>query len=88
MTTEHLTTALKMAPLIERVHGEGHPELTQVRELTERLPQAKSAEETAEIFQELRSVTNNYEVPSDGCEAYTATYAALKAADASHGGTQ
>ena len=88
MTTDHLTTALKMAPLIERVHGAGHPELTQVRELTERLPQATSAEETAEIFQELRSVTSNYTVPADGCEAYTATYDALKAADASQGGAQ
>lgn len=88
MTTDHLKTALKLAPMIERVHGDGHPELTRVRELTEGLAQAKSSEETARLFQKLRSVTSHYTVPADGCEAYTATYDALKAADAQHGGSQ
>lgn len=86
MTTDHLGKAAKFAPIIERVHGAGHPELTRVRELTEGLTAATEPTEFAGLFQELRSVTNNYEVPSDGCEAYTATYDALKAADTQHAG--
>ena len=82
MTSQHLTEAAKFAPLIERVHGEHHPELTRVRELTEQLQDADSPETAAELFAELRSVTSNYKVPSDGCEAYQATYHALERADA------
>ena len=32
--TNPMATALELAPLIERVHGPNHPELTRVRELT------------------------------------------------------
>ena len=78
--TDHLSTALKFAPIIERVHGSHHPELTRVRELTERIPHA-DATETAEIFGELRAVTNDFAIPADACEAFTATYESLSAAD-------
>ncbi len=88
MTTDHLSKALKFAPLIERVHGVGHPELTRVRELTEGISQATTPEAVTDLFRELRSVTRDYTVPSDGCEAYTATYEALQAADAQHAGTR
>ena len=81
MTSQYLTEAAEFAPLIERVHGEHHPELTRVRELTEKLQDAASPEAASELFAELRTVTANYTVPSDGCEAYQATYQALQRAD-------
>lgn len=76
-----LDQALELAPLIERVHRSNHPELTRVRELTEEISRTQDASTTAELFRELRTVTGDYTVPADGCEAYQGTYAALKAAD-------
>ena len=82
MTADYLSTAMELAPIVERVHGSHHPELTRVRELTQQISAATDLEESAALFRELRSVTSNYAVPSDGCEAYTATYEALSALDA------
>lgn len=82
MAEGHMATAAPFAPLIERVHGEHHPELTRVRELTEQVQQAPSASRVAALFDELRAVTGNYAVPGDGCEAFEATYRALEHADA------
>lgn len=75
-----LAKALELAPLIERVHGAHHPELTRVRELTEEISRSDDAA-APDLFRELRAVTGNYAVPSDGCEAFHGTYEALKAAD-------
>lgn len=76
-----LSTALELAPVVERVHGENHPELTRVRELTEAISQSDDAGRTADIFRELREVTGDYTVPSDGCEGFATTYAALQSVD-------
>lgn len=81
---DHISTAMQLAPVIERVHGTHHPELTRVRELTAQLSSNTDAPETDELFQELRSVTNNFAIPSGACEAFTATYSALQAADEQH----
>ena len=82
--SDHIENAVRLAPVIERVHGSHHPELTRVRELTEQLP---TTTEPESIFRELREVTNNYALPDGACEAFTATYTALKAADAEHATT-
>jgi regulator of cell morphogenesis and NO signaling len=82
--TDHLATAAELAPLIERVHGAHHPELTRVRELTEQINASTDAGATAHLFRELRAVTDDYTVPSDGCEAFAGTYAALRSADTEH----
>lgn len=79
---KNLATATKLAPILERVHGANHPELTRVRELTQQLAQSTDTDMTASLFAQLRDVTKNYTVPSDGCEAYLTTYEALQAADA------
>lgn len=84
MTNQHIEQAAEFAPLIERVHGENHPELTRVRELTEQLAQANDASTASSVFEQLRTVTDNYAVPADGCEAYQATYQALQRADQQH----
>lgn len=80
MTNKHLARAAELAPLIERVHGANHPELTRVRELTEQLVTADAAA-SRRIWDEVRVVTQDYKVPSDGCEAFQATYQALARAD-------
>lgn len=78
---ENLKIAAQLAPILVRVHGANHPELTQVRDLTLQLTQSTSSEATSSLFAQLRDVTKHYTVPSDGCEAYVSTYEALRAAD-------
>lgn len=79
---ENLATAAQLAPILVRVHGANHPELAQVRDLTQQLTESTDVNTTASLFTQLREVTDNYTVPSDGCEAYVSTYEALQAADA------
>ncbi|MDO5676437.1 MAG: hypothetical protein Q4G35_02890 [Propionibacteriaceae bacterium] len=80
MTEQALAKASELAPIIERVHGEHHPELTRVRELTELIANADGAD-VAPYFAELRTVTSNYAIPDDVCETFEATYAALEQAE-------
>lgn len=81
MANRNIEKAAQLAPVIEHVHGEHHPELTRVREITQALYQSDNATNTPELFQELRSVTDNYAIPNDVCEAFEATYHALERAD-------
>jgi regulator of cell morphogenesis and NO signaling len=80
MTSQDLTTAAEYAPIIERVHGANHPELTRVREITEQLPNAAEADRV-HLFEELRTITDDYAIPGDVCETFEATYRALQRAD-------
>ncbi|GAB3799432.1 hypothetical protein [Virgibacillus kimchii] len=86
VVNEHFPILEQYTPVLVRVHGRNHPELAQVRDLFEEI-NAKVKEigadqaELSEEFQELRKVTNNYEVPSDGCGTYLETYQGLEAAD-------
>lgn len=78
---QHLRTAAEYAPIIERVHGENHPEITRVREITEQLSAAQPGSDVRALFAELRAVTNDYEIPGDVCETFEATYKALEEAE-------
>lgn len=80
MTSRYLAKAAELAPLIEKVHGANHPELTRVRELTEQL--TSPGADAPALFAELRSVTDDYALPGDACEAFEATYLALSRAEA------
>src|SRR5699024_9799223 len=80
VTDKNIAQAAELTPIIERVHGANHPELTRVRELTSALSGADEARRT-ELFEELRTATQNYALPADACAAFTATYAALERAD-------
>lgn len=82
MTHHALALAARLAPVVERVHGKNHPEMTRVRQLTEQLMATADPTRTAALFAELRAVTDNYEIPGDVCEAFEATYQSLAAADA------
>lgn len=81
MTDTAVAKALELAPVIERVHGEHHPELTRVREITELLAASGPETNVQELFGELRGVTNDYAIPSDVCVTFRATYEALEKAE-------
>lgn len=81
MNEEMLTTLNKILPVVERVHGDHHPELHQVAALYARLKETPSKE----IFQQLRQVTGNYTVPSDACPTYAKTYQLLAELDKAFG---
>lgn len=73
-------------PVLARVHGEGHPELAQVRDLFSQIySKVKENDldkiDLSEEFKELRKITDNYSVPEDGCETYEASYKMLELAD-------
>jgi len=83
---EHFPILEQYAPVLVRVHGGNHPELEQVYDLFDEINTKvkEKGPEQADLtneFQELRKITNNYEVPSDGCGTYLETYEGLKAAD-------
>lgn len=81
MTNRYLEKAAQLAPIVEHVHGTHHPELTRVRQIIEELQSREDTATTLPLFQELRAVTENYAIPSGVCEAFEATYDALKRAD-------
>ncbi|MFD0897855.1 hypothetical protein [Loigolactobacillus binensis] len=65
---------------ILKVHGAHHPELANVRELFVDMATKIDADPAADVnpdLDKLASVTNNYLIPEDGCEAYQATYVLL-----------
>ncbi|NLZ82757.1 MAG: iron-sulfur cluster repair di-iron protein, ric [Clostridiales bacterium] len=73
-------------PIVDRVHGDNHPEFHEVRKVFEDIIR-KSKEagvekpELKEAFSQLRQITNNYEVPGDVCESYEAVYNMLEEVD-------
>jgi regulator of cell morphogenesis and NO signaling len=83
---EQFPILVQYAPVLARVHGRNHPELAQVRDIVAEIND-KIKEDGAEQvelsteFEELRRLTNNYEIPSDGCGTYVETYEGLEAAD-------
>lgn len=75
---EYITETLdKILPVVDRVHGEHHPELHQVLKLYHQIKE----EQKAEYFEELRQVTSNYSVPEDACPTYAKAYTFLDMLD-------
>lgn len=70
MNAEIIRELDKILPVVERVHGDHHPELHDVARLYTALKQ----EPAAEVFAELRRVTGNYTVPADACPTFEKTY--------------
>ena len=63
----------KILPVVVRVHGEHHPELTRVAELYAQLKQGQ------DVSGELTAVTANFTAPEDACPTFRKTYADLRA---------
>ena len=74
MNQEIITELNKILPVVERVHGDHHPELHEVHSLYKQLLENPSKE----IFEKLRAVTNNYTLPEDACPTYEKTYRDLQ----------
>lgn len=60
----------KILPVVVRVHGEHHPELSQVAALYTQLKAAP----TPEIAAQLREITCNFVPPEDACPTFRKTY--------------
>lgn len=78
-----LAQAVRLTPVVEKVHGAHHPELHRVRELTQALAADTDGARTGEYFDELRKVTDNYAIPADVCEGFVGAYRALEEAEKS-----
>lgn len=73
-----LAQAVRLTPVVEKVHGALHPELTEVRELTESLAAAKDPAEIEGYYATLRKVTSDYAIPDGVCEGFESAYRALE----------
>lgn len=60
----------KILPVVVRVHGEHHPELSQVAALYTQLKTMP----TPEITAKLREITCNFTPPEDACPTFRKTY--------------
>lgn len=71
---------------ISNVHGRSHPEAIEVREIYQELQSKIKHEELDhldldELFQTLRKLTHQYQVPDDVCPTYKEVYHLLAEAD-------
>ena len=79
--TEIMQQLERLVPIVERVHGDNHKELHDVSLLFEELEgyyQSDRFDETSEIFEKLKHVTNNYQLPEDACQGYQELYSLLQ----------
>ena len=72
MNTEIIQELDKILPVVERVHGDHHPELHEVAKLYGELKQG------ADVAAQLRQVTGNFTVPADACPTFAKTYKDLE----------
>ncbi len=82
----HMPTLEMYVPIVDKVHGAGHPEFHDVRKLFEKINEimGKSGSEKPQLDEELallRKVTDNYRIPDDVCESYEAVYNMLAEID-------
>ncbi len=78
-------------PVVERVHGENHPEFYGVRKLYDEIVEkikdlGIDKPELDREFKDLKEITNNYRVPGDVCESYQAVYNMLEELDKAYYG--
>lgn len=73
MKEEMIKELDKILPVVERVHGDHHPELHTVAALYSALKEHADPEKLAQ----LREVTSNFTAPADACPTYIKTYANL-----------
>lgn len=74
---------VKYVPVVDRVHGDHHPEFHEVRQIFETIinktkASAPLSPELDQEFTRLRELSSNYAIPADVCETYEAVYMMLK----------
>lgn len=85
-TTRLLPVLKQYVPIVDRVHGEHHPEFHDVRAVVNAIIEKSEAAganipELTEEFKKLRSITDKYTIPGDVCESYAAVYNMLAELD-------
>lgn len=82
----NIKTLEQYVPIVDRVHGDNHPEFHDVRRLFDEI-NAKTKKlgvdkpELDNQFKQLREITDNYTIPDDVCESYEAVYNMLEELD-------
>lgn len=88
LAKELFPVLVQYVPVVDRVHGEHHPEFHEVRRIFVEIYEKTNAEtESPDLFEEftrLREITQNYAVPEDVCETYEAVYDMLKKLNAAY----
>mgnify|MGYP001379947035 CR=1 FL=1 len=79
----------QFTPIVDRVHGDNHPEFHEVKDLWDQIYEKTNAADADKPtlnseFARLREVTDNYVVPGDVCESYEAVYNMLEEVDAAY----
>ena len=77
--TRLFPTLKQYVPIVDRVHGEHHPEFHEVRAISntviEKTEVAASIKpELTQEFSKLREITADYTIPDDVCESYAAVF--------------
>lgn len=77
-------------PVVDRVHGDNHPEFHHVRRLFDTILSKinESGSEKPyldEEFSKLREITDHYTIPAGVCESYEAVYNMLADVDKAYG---
>lgn len=83
---KHFERLEQFTPIVDRVHGENHPEFHEVKALWEQIHEKTEAAGAGKPaldaeFSQLREITDNYKVPGDVCESYEAVYNMLEEVD-------
>ncbi len=68
MKNELIKELDRILPVVVRVHGDAHPELSKVAELY------AEAKDGKDVWAELNAVTNNFTVPAGACPTFEKTY--------------
>ena len=80
---ELLPVLVQYVPVVDRVHGDHHPEFHDVRRLYDSIYQKINNDYTKkpdlhEEFSQLQKITKDYAIPDDVCETYEAVYIMLE----------
>lgn len=71
----------KILPVVQRVHGGNHPELSRVGEIytdiLNGIKSGKSSEGMVKLLDELKSITGSFMAPADACATFCRTYELL-----------
>lgn len=83
---KHFTKLKLFTFAITRAHGKNHPEVFEVRELFREINKKSKGSKSIkpdldDEFTQLRKVTNNYAIPGDACQTYSAAYTMLSEVD-------
>lgn len=88
---DNLKKLEQYVPIVDRVHGGGHPEFHDVRRIFEdiKVKVNKACADKPELeneFKQLREITDNYSVPDDVCDSYEAVFNMLSEIDEAYQG--